>query len=316
MTTTETNGEYVIAELVVGNPDTFAKMFDKMKKMVEEFSLTWWKGGIKGRRISRCGSFIIDLAISPDADCMMDTTVSAKKRRTNTTLETIDTEGSDIRTGPKYKFMLDDEQEVTSVVNLETLHRVLALGNSADTIKLSLMSFSPQGEPSSLKFHADSREYQTYMEVTLLALDGDEKVEINPVAHQFMFSMPSTEFQKALREMGGAAEGKEIAFRLVSDNNGGSNIEVTVTGTMNSPCVRVINGNRSEEMTITNISLEPPDPSETERYSIGCLREFASLYSCAHTVAVFVGYQVPIKVNYRVPDIGYITLYLAPKISE
>jgi proliferating cell nuclear antigen len=141
--------------------------------------------------------------------------------------------------------------------------------------------------------------------LNLLTIDS-EQLSIPETEYSSIVTMSSAEFTRICREMSQISE-------TVTIETSKESIKFSVNGEIGGGSV-TIKGNESdkkEEQTTLEVD-EPVSLSFALRY----LNLFNKASNLSNQVVLSMSTDTPLVVEYRIPDLGSLRFYLAPKITE
>lgn len=135
-----------------------------------------------------------------------------------------------------------------------------------------------------------------------------ETLSIPDTDYNAVVSMPSSDFQKVCRDL-------TIFGDAVSISVAKGSVHFATSGDLGKGVVEhkqsAAVDTKSEDATTITIT-EPVSLSFALRY----LNFFTKATSLSNNVALSLSPQVPVMIEYPIPDIGYVRYYLAPKIDD
>lgn len=193
-------------------------------------------------------------------------------------------------------------KNMTLGLNIQNLSKIMKCAGNDDII-----SMKAEEDPSSMTFVFESNKSDKVSEfnLNLLTIDS-EQLSIPETDYNSIVTMSAAEFTRICREMSQISEtvtietSKEsIKFSVSGEIGGGS---ITIKGNENE---------KKEEQTILEVD-EPVSLSFALRY----LNLFNKASNLSTQVVLSMSTDTPLVVEYRIPDLGSLRFYLAPKITE
>lgn len=143
-------------------------------------------------------------------------------------------------------------------------------------------------------------------DLKLLDIDA-EHLGIPDTEYKAVIQMPASEFQRICRDM--TIIGDSIVISATKEG-----VKFSVSGDMGSGsvmCRQNAVADKLEESTVIEL-VEPVSLTFALRY----LNFFTKATPLSGTVTISMSNDVPLVVEYRIGEMGYIRYYLAPKIED
>ena len=186
---------------------------------------------------------------------------------------------------------------------MNTMNRILKCSATTDIITLQAQEV---GDTLTFMFESENQEKVADYEMKLMNLD-QEHLGIPDTEYACVIKMPSQEFQKVVKDLCQFGENvviscskQGIQFAAVGDI-GSANIKLSQSANVDEP-----------EQAVTIDMTE----SVTLSFSLRYLQMFTKATPLAPSVTLSMSPDVPLVVEYKIGDIGYVQYYLAPKIDE
>jgi proliferating cell nuclear antigen len=142
----------------------------------------------------------------------------------------------------------------------------------------------------------------------LMDIDS-EQLGIPDTEYKCVIKMPSSEFQRICRDL--SAIGDTV---IVSATKEG--VKFSVTGDIGSGDMTLKNSTQTvDNDEKENVLIELDEPV-TQTFALRYLNNFTKASTLSSTVSISLGPDVPLVVEYRIDDLGYVRYYLAPKIDD
>eukprot|EP01138_Halocafeteria_seosinensis_P016431 gb/GECG01016762.1/.p1 GENE.gb/GECG01016762.1/~~gb/GECG01016762.1/.p1 ORF type:complete len:261 (+),score=25.56 gb/GECG01016762.1/:1-783(+) len=195
------------------------------------------------------------------------------------------------------------DQEMSLGLNMVALSKILKCSGQDDIITISA---DPQQDEICFKFESPKQEGVAEFTMKLMAIDS-ESLGIPDTKYNCTVQMPSGEFQRIVRDLSVIGDTctisctKEgVTFSVSGDTGSGS-----VTRRQNT------NADSADEKTV--ISMESP---VSLTFALRYLNFFTKATPLGKSVRLCMSDEVPLVVEYKIGNIGYIRYYLAPKIDD
>jgi len=195
------------------------------------------------------------------------------------------------------------DRNLTLGINLANMSKIMKCAANDDSVTLRTQD---EGDTITFLFESTNGERQSEFDIKLMDLD-QEHLGIPDTDYSCVITMPSGEFQRICRDM--STIGDAIG---ITCTKGG--VSFTTKGDLGSGTIRLTQSS----------SVDKPDESVTidlreavnVTYAIKYLNHFTKATALSPTVTLSLSNDVPIVVEYKIEEIGYIRYYLAPKIED
>ena len=186
---------------------------------------------------------------------------------------------------------------------MTTMNKILKCSAAKDIITLQSIE---RADTLTFTFESEDQEKVADYEMKLMNLD-QEHLGIPDTEYACIVKMASHEFQKVIKDLCQFGENvviscskQGIQFAAIGDI-GSANIKLCQCSNVDEP-----------ERDVTIDMSEPVTLSFSLRY----LNLFTKATPLSPTVTLSLSPDVPLVVEYKIGDIGYVRYYLAPKIDE
>uniref|UniRef100_A0A1A9WKC2 DNA sliding clamp PCNA n=1 Tax=Glossina brevipalpis TaxID=37001 RepID=A0A1A9WKC2_9MUSC len=199
------------------------------------------------------------------------------------------------------KFRCD--RNLSMGMNLSTMAKILKCANNDDTVTVKAQD---NADTVTFMFESQNHEKVSDYEMKLMNLD-QEHLGIPDTDYSCVVRMPSMEFARICRDLAQFSESmvicctKEGVKFSASGDLGSANVKLAQTSSVD----------KEEEAVIIEMQ-EPVTLTFACRY----LNAFTKATPLCNQVQLSMSADVPLVVEYRITDLGYIRYYLAPKIEE
>lgn len=194
------------------------------------------------------------------------------------------------------------EKPMTLGINMINFHKVIKTITSNDTLTLFTDSDSEYGNEY-LGIKIESAEKKNIYKFTLYDLDLEE-VHIDPIEYNSVITLPSTEFQKIIRDMASIAnevEIKNIDKQLFFSCKGDfTSLEISLSSEKGN---LVINNRNIDKITQGVFNLK-------------YLFMFTKCTNLSSTVEIHLRNDLPLIVEYGIASLGRIKLGMSPTIPK
>mmetsp|Transcript_6218 Transcript_6218/g.10716 ORF Transcript_6218/g.10716 Transcript_6218/m.10716 type:complete len:266 (-) Transcript_6218:701-1498(-) len=191
-------------------------------------------------------------------------------------------------------------------LSLVNLGKILKCAGNDDIVT---MKAEDNSDTISFMFESPNQDKISDFELKLMDIDS-EHLGIPETEYTAVVRMPSSEFQRVVRDLSAFGDSA-----VISVNKEG--IKFTVTGDVGTGNIIIRQGGGSaekkEEDQQVVIDLQEP---VTLAFALKYLNNFGKAGGLSPTVTISLSQEVPLCVEYKIQDIGYLRFYLAPKIDE
>ncbi|KAI8818558.1 proliferating cell nuclear antigen, N-terminal domain-containing protein [Fimicolochytrium jonesii] len=188
-------------------------------------------------------------------------------------------------------------------ISLASLSKVLRSAGNDDTLTIKS---EENGDLLQLVFESPNVDRVSEYDLKLMDIDS-EHLGIPDTAYDAVVKMSSAEFQRICRDLFVLSESVTIEV----DKEG---VKFSAAGEIGSGSVRVKQGaSVDDDAATTTIEL---NQSVSLTFSLKYLTNFTKATPLSDTVSLNLSPEVPLLVEYKVSEVGYIRYYLAPKIGE
>lgn len=199
------------------------------------------------------------------------------------------------------KFRCD--RNISMGMNLGSMAKILKCANNDDTVTIKAQD---NADTVTFMFESPNHEKVSDYEMKLMNLD-QEHLGIPETDYSCVVRMPSMEFARICRDLAQFSESmlicctKEGVKFSASGDVGSANVKLAQTSSVD----------KEEEAVIIEMQ-EPVTLTFACRY----LNAFTKATPLSGQVQLSMSADVPLVVEYRIQDLGYIRYYLAPKIED
>tara|TARA_B100001057_G_C22753282_1_gene912638 strand:- start:399 stop:1187 length:789 start_codon:yes stop_codon:yes gene_type:complete len=187
-------------------------------------------------------------------------------------------------------------------INMLNFYRIIKTMNNGDTLSL----FMERDSESVLGIKIENCEKNTTSTFHLNLMDLDiHDIEIPPAIFESVITMPSSDFQKIIRDMHNYADFidiKSVEEHLIFSCKGDFCSQETIIGETN------------EGMSFT--TNQEPDKVIQGIFALKHLVLFGKCTNLCNSIQIFLKNDYPLIIKYTVASLGEIKLCLAPKCSN
>jgi len=191
---------------------------------------------------------------------------------------------------------------MTLGLNIQNLSKIMKCAGNDDIITMKA-----DEDPSSMTFIFESNKSEKVSDfnLNLLTIDS-EQLSIPETEYSSIVTMSSAEFTRICREMSQISE-------TVTIETSKESIKFSVNGEIGGGSV-TIKGNESDKKE-DQTTLEVDEPVSLS-FALRYLNLFNKASNLSNQVVLSMSTDTPLVVEYRIPDLGSLRFYLAPKITE
>jgi len=189
-------------------------------------------------------------------------------------------------------------------INLGAMAKILKCASNDDIVTIKA---DDNGQNVTFMFESQKQDKISDFELKLLDIDS-EQLGIPDTEYKAVVKMSAGEFQRICRDLtilgdtvivSATKEGVKFS---VSGDLGNGNITCRPTGDVDS-----------KEGEATSIDLQEPVQLT---FALRYLNFFTKATGLSNSVSLSLSKDVPLVVEYRIEDLGYIKYFLAPKIED
>ncbi|CAG9798411.1 unnamed protein product [Chironomus riparius] len=188
-------------------------------------------------------------------------------------------------------------------MNLANMAKILKCANNNDTVTIKAQD---NADTVTFMFESQNQEKMSDYEMKLMNLD-QEHLGIPETDYACVVRMPAHEFARICRDLTQFGDSvtvmctKEGVRFSSSGDSGTANIKLSQTSSVDK-----------EDEAVTIEMQEPVSLTFACQY----LNSFTKATPLSAQVCLSMSPDVPLVVEYQIPDLGYIRYYLAPKIED
>ena len=193
-------------------------------------------------------------------------------------------------------------KKMTVGVNMLNFFKLIKTMNNAET--LTLFIEKENENKLGILIHNSEKNSQTIYKLNLLDID-DDNIKIPPAEFETELSLPSSDFQKIIRDMvniGENIEIKSIGAQLLLNCSGDFASQETTLGETN-------NGLKFNQISPKELPIQGV-------YSLKYLVLFTKCTGLCNQINLYIKNDYPLVIKYAVASLGNIKLCLAPNTSN
>lgn len=195
------------------------------------------------------------------------------------------------------------DRNLSMGMNLANMSKILKTASNTDTMTIKAQD---NADTVTFMFESQNQEKVSDYEMKLMNLD-QEHLGIPETDYACVVRMPSSEFARICRDLSQFGESvvitctKEGVRFSASGDSGSANIKLAQTTSVDKEDEAVII-EMQEAVTLT--------------FACQYLNSFTKATPLSGQVSLSMSADVPLVVEYQIPDLGHIRYYLAPKIED
>ncbi|XP_065171456.1 proliferating cell nuclear antigen-like [Atheta coriaria] len=195
------------------------------------------------------------------------------------------------------------DRNITMGMNLSSMVKILKCANNDDTVTIKAQD---DADMVTFMFESKKQDKISDYEMKLMNLD-QEHLGIPETDFSCVIRMPSVEFARICRDL--AQFGESIVISCTKEG-----VKFSSSGDIGSANVKLAQTSNFEKEE-ESVTIEMQDPVSLT-FACQYLNSFTKATPLSAQVQLSMSADVPLVVEYTVPELGYIRYYLAPKIEE
>lgn len=195
------------------------------------------------------------------------------------------------------------DRNLSMGMNLNNMSKMLKCAGNDDIITIKA---DDGGDTVTFMFESPNQDKISDFEMKLMDIDS-EHLGIPETEYEAIIRMPSQEFARICRDLSSigdtvviSASKEGVKFSTKGD-----------IGSANIVCRQNTSVDKPEEATVIQIQ-QPVSLTFALRY----MNSFTKATPLSNTVTISMSSELPVVVEYKIAEMGYIRFYLAPKIEE
>lgn len=195
------------------------------------------------------------------------------------------------------------DRNISMGMNLGNMNKMLKCAGNDDVITVKADDGS---DTVTFLFESPNNDKIADFEMKLMDIDS-EHLGIPEAEYQSIVRMPSAEFARICKDL--SSIGDTVIISVTKEG-----VKFSTKGdigTANIVCRQNTTVDKPDEATVIEMK-EPVSLTFALRY----MNSFAKATPLSHTVTISLSSELPVVVEYKIEEMGYIRFYLAPKIEE
>ncbi|XP_020243736.1 proliferating cell nuclear antigen-like [Asparagus officinalis] len=195
------------------------------------------------------------------------------------------------------------DRNLSMGMNLNNMAKMLKCAGNDDIITIKA---DDGGDTVTFMFESPNQDRISDFEMKLMDIDS-EHLGIPDAEYQAIVRMPSSEFSRICKDL--SSIGDTVVISVTKEG-----VKFSTRGDIGSAnivCRQNASVDKPEEATV----IEMNDPVSLT-FALRYMNSFTKATPLSETVTISLSSELPVVVEYKVADMGYIRYYLAPKIED
>jgi len=195
------------------------------------------------------------------------------------------------------------DRNISMGMNLNNMAKMLKCAGNDDIITIKA---DDGGDTVTFMFESPNQDRISDFEMKLMDIDS-EHLGIPDAEYQAIVRMPSSEFARICKDL--SSIGDTVVISVTKEG-----VKFSTRGDIGSAnivCRQNTTVDKPEEATVIEMN-EPVSLTFALRY----MNSFTKATSLSESVTISLSSELPVVVEYKIADMGYIRFYLAPKIED
>ncbi|KAL2548736.1 Proliferating cell nuclear antigen large form [Forsythia ovata] len=195
------------------------------------------------------------------------------------------------------------DRNITMGMNMGNMAKMLKCAGNDDIITIKADDGT---DTVTFMFESPSQDKIADFEMKLMDIDS-EHLGIPETEYEAIVRMPSAEFARICKDL--STIGDTVAISVTKEGVGFSTRGDI--GTANTVCRQNTSVDNPENATVIEM-----EQSVTQTFALRYMNSFAKATPLANRVTISMSSELPLVVEYKIAEMGYLRFYLAPKIEE
>ncbi|XP_014674296.1 PREDICTED: proliferating cell nuclear antigen-like [Priapulus caudatus] len=196
------------------------------------------------------------------------------------------------------------DRNLSMGINLTSMTKIIKCSSNDDVVTIKADDNNP--DTVTFMFESPNQEKVSDFEMKLMDLDT-EHLGIPETDYSVVVKMPAQEFQRVCRDM--SQIGESVTICCTKDG-----IRFSASGDLGTGNIKIAqsaNVDKEEEAVVIEMQ-----EAVTLTFALRYLNFFTRATSLSGQVSLSMSPEVPLVVEYKIADMGYMRYYLAPKIED
>jgi len=189
-------------------------------------------------------------------------------------------------------------------INLGSMSKILKCASNDDSVTLKA---DDDANAITFMFESPKQTKISDFELKLMEIESDV-LGIPDTEYKTIIRMPSAEFQRICRDL--TILGDTVVIAATKEG-----VKFSVNGHLGNGNISLRTSGDVDENEKDSISIEVQEPVQLT-FALQYLNFFTKATALSDTVSLSMSKEVPLVVEYRIEDTGYLRYYLAPKIED
>ncbi|KAG5027429.1 hypothetical protein JHK82_023285 [Glycine max] len=198
------------------------------------------------------------------------------------------------------------DRNISMGMNLNNMAKMLKCAGNDDIITIKADDGS---DTVTFMFESPTQDKISDFEMKLMDIDS-EHLGIPEAEYHAIVKMPSSEFARICKDLSSIGDtGNQLCSSALEEG-----VKFSTKGdigTANIVCRQNTSVDKPEEATVIEMN-EPVSLTFALRY----MNSFTKATPLSNTVTISLSNELPVVVEYKIAEMGYVRFYLAPKIEE
>lgn len=196
------------------------------------------------------------------------------------------------------------DRNIPMGINFATFSKLLKCSGNDDSITLKA---DDEGDTLNLIFESPKNDRVSEYDMKLMAIDM-EHLGIPDPDYDATITMSASEFQRICRDLSVISE--SVTIEAAKDG-----VKFSAEGEMGSGTIQLKQtaGVDNDDAGATLIEMNKP---VSLTFSLKYFNMFAKATPLSGSVSMHMQEELPIMIEYKIEDIGYLRYYLAPKVGD
>jgi len=189
-------------------------------------------------------------------------------------------------------------------INLASMSKILKCAGNDDNVTLKA---DDNGSVITFMFESPRQDKISDFELKLMEIDSDV-LGIPDTEYKAVIKMPASEFQRICRDL--TILGDTVVISVTKEG-----VKFSVSGELGNGNITCRQSNEADAKEEEKTEIEIQEPVQLT-FALRYLNVFTKASPLSGTVSLSMSKDVPLVVEYRIEEKGYVRYYLAPKIED
>jgi len=189
-------------------------------------------------------------------------------------------------------------------INLASMSKILKCASNEDSLTIKA---DDNASSVSFMFESQKQDKISDFELKLMEIETDV-LGIPDTEYKSVIKMPASEFQRICRDL--TILGDTVVISATKDG-----VKFSVTGDLGAGNITLRHNSEVDAKPEETTSIEIQEPVQLT-FALRYLNFFTKATPLSGVVSLSMSKDVPLVVEYRIQDTGYLRFYLAPKIED